>query len=378
MVINDHTIRLNLSSWDNRILSDLMMPVSFMISPTAYEKKGAEWILTNPVGTGPFVFKENKGNQILIFEKNKDYWRKGLPYMDRVELHSIPDAMVAFAALQAGEIDIMTSLDIAQAARASKDPNLVLRLGNTDLGGMIFMNTTDPDSVWSDVRMRQAFEYALDKETLAGMFSIYAEPIYNVIKCLEVTQKENITPRKYNPGRAKELMAEAGYPNGLTFKLNILAPALQFVFKNSCLAMQQQLAEVGLKMEFAPLERAMMAEVLMTPLSENSVTQDAMEGSSTNPIEFVIQTLAEDSGKLVSVKRPDGWDDLLEKALQTEDPQESLDLLVQMDEMAYKDAMIIPLTTNTLPDYHNKRVHDISWGMKGWKGFELAAAWLSE
>jgi peptide/nickel transport system substrate-binding protein len=372
-----NTVRLRLSSWDNRIINDLMAQTwGFMISPAAFEKNGADWIKTHPVGTGPFVFKEVKNNQVVVFEKNTNYWDKGLPYLDGVETHIIMDEMVAGAALQKGEVDITDSLDVPTAAKIRDNPNFKIHLGNLDMCGIFCMNTVDPSSPWSDVRMRQALEYALDKETIAKAMSSYAAPIYNVIKGLENNiDEKDIVPRKHDLAKAKELLAVAGHPNGLTFNCYIEAAAVQGPFHNVTIVMQQQLAEAGFIMNIQPVERAKIIEISQGPMTGSDMRMDGLIGNSATPIEPVMNFLGDDSGQYKGVKRPAEWPGLLEKALQTTDPQESLRILEQMDKLAYDDAMILPTTSVVMPDAVNARVQNLDWGMMG---FNLSRTWLSK
>jgi peptide/nickel transport system substrate-binding protein len=378
-VKDDNTLRLNLRSWDNRILNDLMaQTLGFMISPAAFEKNGTDWIKTHPVGTGPFVFKEIKNNQIIVFEKNTNYWDKGLPYLDGVEMHLILDNMVTMAALQKGEVDIISSLDIPASNKIKDNPAYKIHLGNVDMCSTLRMNTVDSGSVWSDVRMRQALEYALDKETLAKAMSNYSQPVYNIIKGLENNiDEKDIVPRKHDLAKAKELLATAGHPDGLSFNLWIGAGAINSggPFHNECLVMQQQLAEAGLKMEFAPVEQAKMVEIIMGPLPGNDMSFDGLVGYRDTPIETVMQSFAESSGGYIGVKRPDQWSSLLNQALQTTDQQESLRILGQMDKLAYDQAMIIPVVSTVMPDAYNAHIQNLNWGIKG---YNLARTWLSK
>jgi len=375
-VKGDYTVRLNLSSWDNRILNDLMaQSLGFIISPTAFEKNGADWVKTHPVGTGPFVYKETQNNQVIVFVKNTNYWQKGLPYLDGVESHIITDEMVAVASLQKGEVDITDSLDVPTAALIAANPAFKIHLGNLDMDGIICMNTVDSSSIWSDVRMRQAFEYALDKDAISKSMSSYAKPVYNVIKGLENNVDETFTQRKYDKAKAVELLKAAGHADGVSFKLYIEAGAAMGPFHNVTIVLQQQLADAGFNVQIEPVERAKMIEITQGPMTGNDIRMDGLVGSSAAPIETVMQYLAESSGNYQGVKRPDAWPTLLNQALQTTDPQESLNILLQMDQLAYDDAMIIPTTTVVMPDAYNAHVQDLTWDIMG---FTLAHTWISQ
>src|SRR4030042_2986977 len=81
-IIDDYTLRLNLSLWTNTILTSLDSAGTWMVSPTAFEKNGADWMRNNPVGTGPFKFVSFERDVAYKAAKNPDYWMKGKPYLD--------------------------------------------------------------------------------------------------------------------------------------------------------------------------------------------------------------------------------------------------------------------------------------------------------
>jgi peptide/nickel transport system substrate-binding protein len=373
--IDDYTVRLNITKWNNTILSDLTHTNCFIISPAAFEKNGADWANTNPVGTGAFKFKEIQNNQILVYERNADYWEKGLPYLDGVEIHSIQDPVVSKAALLAGEVDWLESVDIPTMNEFKTNSKYTLKVIDGEMGGCFCMNEVDPASPWHDVKVRQALEYALDKDAIAKVTSPYATGTYNIIKGLENNLTENIVPRKYDPARAKELLAAAGYKDGFTFKWYTEGAGMQGPFANQFLMVQDQLGKVGLKAEFELVERAKIVELSQGPMPGNSVRSETLPGNSLNPIEVVKQNLGADTGYFIGLDWPADWASLLEKAEQTTDQQESLRTLVKMDEEATANAITIPLINSPVVDVHIGTLQNIDIGRNGWV---LNNAWFKK
>ena len=138
-----------------------------IVSPTATEKNGVKWSNTHPVGTGPFKSKAFKRDLYLKYDRFDKYWEKGLPYLDGVEVPIIRDKMTYLAALKAGEVNGLNEIDKVTAAEVatwgdyqiSAYPGLRINL----LG-----NANNPNSMWSDKRMREALEYAIDKEAIVN------------------------------------------------------------------------------------------------------------------------------------------------------------------------------------------------------------------
>jgi len=110
-VVDDYTIRLNLSEFDALLLPNLAAAAGLMISPTAYQTHGQEWCQTHPLGTGPFKFVSWDRDVSIKFEQFDGYWQKGKPYLDGVEWVIIADPMVATASFLAGEQHIATGIE---------------------------------------------------------------------------------------------------------------------------------------------------------------------------------------------------------------------------------------------------------------------------
>jgi len=286
---------------------------------------------------------------------------------------------VAQAALEKGEIDwnLMADLQVATQMQSSPDYQVVPTGGASTL--MLYMNTTDPASAWSDVRMRQALEYAIDKQ---GIIDAVATPFYqaryNIISGLEyAADLSSITPRKYDAEKAKQLIKEAGH-EGLTFNLYINGYFAGNPWDyNQYLAWQEALKAVGLDMKIQVIEMGKMIEMSMNPMPGNDVMSTVMLRDAADPMQTVLNYLREGSVMYVGVQRPKEWPALIDKALHTEDTAEKLSLLVQMEKLAYDDAMVIPIHAGGSVSIMSKNVHDASASMK--TGFTAEKnAWLSK
>ncbi len=224
-VVDKYTLVMELNEYSNQLIPTWgWWPV--ITSKAAWEKasggdleKGKEWARTNIVGTGPFMLKEYKRDVHLIWTKNPNYWRKDRPYLDGIEVKYIPDPVTASAMMQAKQAD-------AWGGAPAKDQLDLLNKGFKRqhswpaLGNSIWINTAHPKSKWQDKRLREAIEYALDKEAIAKAlgFGLW-KPLKSLPPEGEWGYDPNYNPRPYNPEKAKKLLVEAGYPNGLKAKL---------------------------------------------------------------------------------------------------------------------------------------------------------------
>jgi peptide/nickel transport system substrate-binding protein len=240
-VVDNYTVILHLSSYHNQ------MPFAYgwipMFSKVAYDTKGKEWCRANPVGTGPFKLVDWKRESHIKWEKFDGYWQKGRPYLEGIEARYIPDQVAARMLMEAKEADMwITPLPREQSALEKK--GFIRKAYWPALCFTIDMNTKDPAKPTANLKVREAIEYAIDKASLAKALGFgYWKPLKMMHPQGEWAYDPNWPGRPYNPEKAKKLLAEAGYANGLNLKL------LAFVGiggKDVAEAIKAYLAEVGI------------------------------------------------------------------------------------------------------------------------------------
>jgi peptide/nickel transport system substrate-binding protein len=245
-LVDDYTIRVNVSPYTNTILYYLA-DYNYMVSPTAYEKNGQDWMMTHPVGTGPFIFESFQRDVRTVGVKNPNYWVKGLPYLDKIEILYVTDYMTRKAAMQAGEADA-TRTEFGKEAAEMKDIGLnVKTLCNAVIG--FYPNSADPNSPFSKQKVREAVEYAVDREAIAkGLgYGMWQAPYQIAPRGSSTYDPNSVTSRKYNPEKAKQLLAEAGYPNG--FQTKFFVSPITGVNRDATTAIQADLGKAGIKVD---------------------------------------------------------------------------------------------------------------------------------
>lgn len=241
-----NTVTFNLSEPDATFLYNLARPDS-VIFPAGT----AETQRSNPVGTGPFKFVEWVPGSSVRLEKFEDYYVEGVPYLDAVTFRIIGDPNTRLAALQAGDIDMIgVALSPQAAIQVQNAPNLKLAEGaNTTEITMALNNTREP---FNNPLVRQAITHAIDKEaivegamfgfgTVIGTHATPAEPYWT-----------DIEPYPYNPEKAKELLAEAGYPDGFT--VDFALPEPYNIERTSGEIIAQMLEQVGITVNLNVVE----------------------------------------------------------------------------------------------------------------------------
>lgn len=212
--VNPTTVRITLKSPQGPFLNNLAMFSFVLPSPKAVEQWGVE-SCKHPVGTGPFKFVEWKVGQEVILEANKDYWDKAnAPKVQRVFIRNIKDSSQRLAALKAGEIHGMEGVNPDDVKVVRADPNLQIILRPTNTTGYVAFNYKVKE--FQDKRVRQAIAQAINKkgivDALYGGLGLVAKEFqppslwgYN----------KDLKDFEYNPQRARDLLKDAGFPQGL-------------------------------------------------------------------------------------------------------------------------------------------------------------------
>ncbi len=205
----------------------------------------------NPIGTGPFKYVSYTPGQRLEVEKFEDYWQEGLPYLDHVEFKITADNDTAFMELQAGTIDILDYLTGAQV-KAVGDDCEVLEGTQNMVQGMFLNHTYEP---LANQKVRQAICYAVNKDEINGFLYdgkshlIGSHMIPKLVRYYE-PEAEGMYP--YDAERAKELLAEAGYPDG--FDLEIIATTASTQYIDAAQIIADQLTRVGIRATIRQVE----------------------------------------------------------------------------------------------------------------------------
>ena len=370
-ILDDYTVKANLSAWDAITILDFAKD-SFMISPAAYEKNGLEWVKFNPVGTGPFKMVKQKRNTYLKFDKFKDYWVDGEPFLDKLDIYTVPDPMTAMAALKAREVDAWLGVDSVSAREAIDEGKLEYQLFNAVYNTLQF-NAVDSASVWSDKRMRMALEYAIDKEALVeAIMRGLGRAVYSCIH--SAPAGSGTVPRKYDPEKARALIKEAG-KTGVKVKMSFASNPQN---NNYAVAMQAMLAKVGIEIVVDPVQGAKYNEISYQPTPPGDLQFMGLRGGAAEILASADENLGKGAVFFPSIKKPEGFEDLIEQAMQSSDPKMTKDFLRKAEKLAYDDAMIVPFTQARFCALSHPYVIDDFWFWAGAPYPNLARTWLDK
>ncbi|NBD30261.1 MAG: ABC transporter substrate-binding protein [Alphaproteobacteria bacterium] len=205
--LDDTTVEFTLNAPYAPFLSNLAYPTGLMVSPTSVETHGAE-VGRNPAGTGPFKFVEWRSNEAVVVEANPDHW-DGAPGLEAVVFRPITDANTRTAEMLAGGIDLMVEVPPVALSEFQGDAFTVHEQAGPHVWFLILNAKEGP---FADVRVRQAANYAVNKEAivndvLEGTAEVAAGP---TPPAFSWAYNEDLEPYPYDPDRARELLAEAG------------------------------------------------------------------------------------------------------------------------------------------------------------------------
>lgn len=271
--IDDNTVRINYSE---RTASQLDGIARLYIFP----QEALESIETVPVGTGPFKFAEWIPGDSLTIERFEDYWREGFPYLDRVVVKPIPDAQARLVNLRSNSIDLLMNVPLIDKAALSEEEGLVVGAEPPGFAFYAFiMNINAPP--FDNILVRQAFNYAINREEIANTaFHGQADPVTVPYPPTSWAYAEDLTTYyTYDPERAKELLAEAGYPDG--FSVQMLVRGTNDPHLDQAQVFQQQLAAIGVEVELVPTELPQYWPKLFA--SEFSIVSHATGDATVDP-----------------------------------------------------------------------------------------------
>jgi peptide/nickel transport system substrate-binding protein len=309
-VVDDYTIRLNLSPFDNVIISNLTGDPGRMISQKAFETNGQAWCEKNPVGTGPFKFLSWEKDVAIKFTRFDQYWQTGKPYLEGFQIIYFADETVAGMALQNGDIDEVT-INL-KAAKQMVDSGKY-KLATIAVGQEPFLagDGIHPDSPFANIKVRQAVSYAINNAEISQSLGLgYWTPLNQWAVPGTDGYNPGVVGYPYNPAKSKQLLQEAGYPN-LKTTLYFLALGDMVTWYTS---IQGYLNKAGFDITLEPCQRAKY-ETMATGGGWNNGLIGVQVDAKTDVLVSMYPLLTPNSIKFPSMIRPPEYADLFAKCV---------------------------------------------------------------
>jgi len=306
------------------------------IVPKKYiEKVGEAGFKRQPVGLGPYRFVRMDPGQELVLDANEQYWRKK-PTIKRVVIKGVPDRTTRLAMLKTGEADIGYLMVGVEAATIKADPKLRLaQVIPSATWWVEFIEQWKPQSPWHDRRVRLAANLAIDRKGINDAERLgYSRLTGSMIPSI-MDFALRIEPYPHDPGRAKRLLAEAGYPAG--FDAGDLTPLPPFTTMGEAVA--NDLAGVGIRTRVRTMERVTFLEAWRNKkLQGLIVNATAAQGNAASRLEaFVVTGSAYAYGGYPDI------DDLFLQQAQERDRKKREALLHQIQRLIHERVMHAPI-----------------------------------
>ena len=256
-VVDPGTVEITLSRPDATFLHVMALNFASVVPKEAVEEFGADFG-KNPVGTGAFRLGEWTIGQRLVFEKNADYWREGVPYLDRLTFEVGQEPIVALLRLQNGEVDVPgDGIPPAKFQEVMADPEQAARVveGGQLHTGYITMNVNIPPLDRKEVR--QAINMAINKDRIVQIINGRAVPANQPLPPSMPGYTQGYAGYAFDPEGAKAMLAEAGLSDGFETELYVMNTDPN---PRIAQAIQQDLAAIGVRASLRSLAQANVIE----------------------------------------------------------------------------------------------------------------------
>lgn len=258
-IIDDSHIKMVMEKYNSSTLESVGFFVYYM-SPEVV-KNNREYLDKGTCGTGPFQLSEYENNAYAIYTKNTNYWQEGKPYLDSVEITTVTEEATRKTAFQAGEYDLIDTTDPTTIMELNGMGMFVTEDNHNamGIGTLGLIPNSAIEGPWQDAAVRRAMCYAIDVDALNAAFRFgTAELTDEWATTGAVTYNHELNHYKYDPERAKEILAEAGYADGFTTNL-VTVSALSDMFT----AISNMLGAVGIKCEMQIVDGATQNQMYM-------------------------------------------------------------------------------------------------------------------
>ena len=244
-VVDDYTVNVVTKKPDPLVPTRMSRYPTYIVPPAYIAKVGKDAFAQKPVGTGPYKFGEWVRDDHITLLANQEYWR-GAPVVKKVTWRPIPESASRVAALMAGEVDIIDTLPVDQIKILEKNPQT--KVEQVKNGGLIvYIGIKMDQKPLDDKKVRQAILYAIDRKTIVEKILLnYGSAVGSQVGPYDFGYLK-MEPYPYDPAKAKQLLAEAGYKDGFEIKMQATRRYLKGAEIGQ--AIVHQLGQIGIKVK---------------------------------------------------------------------------------------------------------------------------------
>ena len=346
-----------------------------IMSPASIKQYGNDNVGEHPVGTGPFKFVDRVRGQRITLARNDDYWGTK-PYLDKVVFRPLPDPSSRVASLRANEVD-MIAVPPPDSVASLQQSGFQVSEGAPPHVWYLSFNFNDP--IMKNKLVRQAINLAIDRQGMAtNLLKDTVKPAYDVQAPANAAYVANTEAYGYNPDKAKQLLAQAGYPNGFsTVMMTSVDGSGQIIPVPMAEYIQQNLAKVGIQIQLQTTEwiSYLSKWAQGTPPGVGWAQQS---WGMTTPYWLYIATSS-------SLKAPNGpnvgdysnpqLDQVMQQAMTATTEAAAVEKWKEANRIVTDDAAIAPIVNDRAPYILSSKVHGFVSPSEEW--YDLNTVWLS-
>lgn len=368
--LDERTVRITLKQPFSPFLSSMSLFTGAVV-PKALVEADRDHFRQNPVGSGPFMVEEYTRGDRVVLVPNPYYWELGadcqpLPYLDKVTMLYIPESNSRVLGLRNGDYDVITGVPYSEGASLEAADGITLEVAPIYRLDYVYLNHAAPPLDKKEFRL--ALNYAADRQAILDLVFFGYGQLPNGYWPLMNFHSADVPMIPYDPDRARELLAEAGY-NGET--LTLLISAGDAPSRQIATILQQNWTEVGINVELQELDGGTMFskavegdyQAMVSYITSDINDDDelaTLQGDYKAPGDFF---------SFFSWYESDAVSEALAKARETSDPAERAQYYAEAQEIAYWDGYSVPLNYTPAVNAH----HDY---VKNWRNLTTGWWWL--
>ena len=361
-VVDDHTVRVSLKRPYVPFVSALSWTTAGISSPASADKHGNTYKnYTHLVGTGPYVFQERQKGQKITVSKYDKYWGKK-PHYDEVDFRIVPEPATRESLLLAGQVDLIILPPVADLPALERNKAVKVLLAPSDRTIFIAINTQKP--MLNDARVRQALNYAVDKNAIIASILFGAGDPMDAPMAPSLFGHCPSGAYEFNQAKAKQLLAAAGVSPGT--QLSLIHPTGRYVQdKEATQAVAGYLREVGLDPQIQTMDWPSYVKTITTPLDKDNTTQlhflgwaPAFLDASQQMLQF-LSTYAPPNGLATNFYQNAQVDAWITAAESESNEDKRRELYCQIAKQVWNDAPWIFLWVQRFPIVYSAKVTGI-------------------
>jgi len=337
---DDNTLVLKLSGSWAPLLADLAMFNATVQKKALFESMSHEEYSHNVIGTGAYRLKEWKFGEYMLFEKNPYYRKEGLPKTEEIKFVVIPEDTTRLLQLKSGQIDVATSVPFNKMKELNDDPRLVAYgVPSLQVRFLILNHLKKP---LDNLKVRLALDYAINKQELVDYILFgYGEVAASMLIPSEAFFNHDIKDRGYHPDKAKALLAEAGYPNGIEFQFNTTSGITEV--EQMVVILKEQLKESGITLNILTLEKGLDSALLKAGNFELETRY--WYSDIIDPSELCEYAFIPEMGRCLetSWESTDRAIELVEQGKREMDPAKRKQIYLELQKIYYDNVPLIPV-----------------------------------